>query len=157
MRKNLKGADMSSIKESIEISRRPEDVFAYLADPVHLAEWQESAVAVRPVGDRPAGVGARVVVTRRVGRRQFPMTMEMSELDPPRSFRLDGVDGPVRGHVRGMVEPVGDGDRSRVTLDLDFEAHGVGKALVPLVVRPQARKEMARNEQRLKELLERRP
>jgi uncharacterized protein YndB with AHSA1/START domain len=145
---------MTAIKESIDISRRPEDVFTYVTDSSHLPEWQESAVSVRPVGDAPLAVGSRVVVTRRVGRREFPMTMEVAELDPPRSWRFRGVDGPVRGHVKGTIEPLGDGERSRLTLSLDFEAHGIGKLLVPLVVRPHVRKEMPRNEQKLKGLLE---
>ncbi|MGP3984701.1 SRPBCC family protein [Streptomyces sp. KR80] len=146
---------MSAIKESIDISRRPEEVFSYASDPSHLPEWQESAVSVRPVGDAPLAPGSRVVVTRKVGRREIPMTMEVTELDPPRSWRLDGVDGPVRGHVKGAIEPLGEGERSRMTLSLDFEAHGIGKLLVPLVVRPRVRKEMPKNEQRLKGLLER--
>jgi len=146
---------MSAIKESIDISRRPEDVFSYVTDPSHLPEWQESAVSVRPVGDAPLAVGSRVVVTRRIGRREIPMTAEVAELDPPRSWRIRGVDGPVRGHVQGTIEPLGDGERSRLTLSLDFEAHGIGKLLVPLVVRPHVRKEMPRNEQKLKGLLER--
>ncbi|MGA4801568.1 SRPBCC family protein [Streptomyces lavendulocolor] len=148
---------MSTIRQSVEISRRPEDVFTYMTDTSHMPEWQESALAVTPVGSAPGGLGSRVRVTRQMGRRRMPMTMEMSEYDPPRSFRMDGVDGPVRGHVRGTVEPIGDGERSRVTLDLDFESHGIGKVLVPLVVRPRARKEMPKNEQHLKDILEARP
>jgi hypothetical protein len=42
-----------------------------------------------------------------------------------------------------------------MTIDLDFEGHGIGKLLVPLVVRRQARMEMPKNQQRLKDLLER--
>ncbi|MCX4903537.1 SRPBCC family protein [Streptomyces sp. NBC_00878] len=145
---------MSAIKESVDISCRPEDVFSYVTDPSHLPEWQESAVSVRPVGDAPLAVGSRVVVTRRIGRRDIPMTSEVTELDPPRSWRVDGVDGPVRGHVKGTIEPLGDGERSRLTMSLDFETHGIGKVLVPLVVRPHVRKEMPRNEQTLKRLLE---
>lgn len=145
---------MSAIKESIDISRRPEDVFSYVADPSHLPEWQENAVSVRPVGDAPLAVGSRVVVTRRIGRRDIPMTSEVTELDPPRTWRVDGIDGPIRGHVKGTIEPLGDGERSRLTLSLDFETHGIGKVLVPLVVRPRVRKEMPRNEQTLKRLLE---
>jgi hypothetical protein len=38
---------MAAIVESIEISRRPEDVFAYVTDPSRLPEWQESVVSVR--------------------------------------------------------------------------------------------------------------
>ncbi|MGA4541500.1 SRPBCC family protein [Uniformispora flossi] len=145
---------MSAIKESIDIARSPEDVFAYLADWSHLPEWQESAVAVRPVGTEPTAVGSRIVVTRRMGRREMPMTMEYTELDPPRSWRVDGIDGPVRGHVRGTVEPIGDGTRSRVTMALDFEGHGMGKVMLPLVVRPHVKKELPRNEQKLKDVLE---
>ncbi len=145
---------MSEIKESVDISRRPEEVFSYASDPSHLPEWQESAVSVRPVGDALLGVGSRVVVTRRIGRREIPMTMEVTELDPPRSWHLDGVDGPIRGHVQGTIEPLGDGEKSRLTLSLDFEPHGIGRLAVPLVVRPYARKEMPHDEETLKTLLE---
>lgn len=145
---------MSAIKESIDIARRPEDVFAYITDASHMPEWQESAVEAHPMGDR-TGVGARTAVTRRIGRREMHMTMEVTELDPPRSWRVDGVDGPVRGHVHGTIEPLAGGEGSRVTLELDFESHGIGKVLTPLVVRPHVKKEMPRNEMRLKELLER--
>ncbi|GAA3076624.1 hypothetical protein GCM10020254_20720 [Streptomyces goshikiensis] len=82
------------------------------------------------------------------------MTMQVTEFDPPRSWRLHGLDGPVRGDVRGTVEPLDEGRRSRVTLNLDFEAHGIGRALVPLVLRPYARKELPRNEEKLRHLLE---
>ena len=145
---------MASIVESVEISRRPEDVFSYVTDPSRLPEWQESVVSVRQESDGPVPVGSRVVVTRRVGGRDRPMTMEMTELNTPRSWAVRGVDGPVRGIVRGTIEPLGEGG-SRLTIDLDFEGHGIGKLLVPLVVRRQARMEMPKNQQRLKELLER--
>jgi hypothetical protein len=41
-----------------------------------------------------------------------------------------------------------------VQIDLDFTGHGVGKLLVPLFVRPSARKEMPENLNRLKQRLE---
>jgi uncharacterized protein YndB with AHSA1/START domain len=145
---------VATIVNSVEISRRPEDVFSYVTDPSHLPEWQESVVSVRRQGDGPLTVGSRVVVTRRVGRRELAMTMELAELNPPSSWAVRGVDGPVRGIVKGTIEPVADGERSRVTIALDFEGHGIGKLLIPLVVRPQAQREMPKNQQRLKERLE---
>lgn len=145
---------MTAIKESIEIDCRPEEVYSYATSPDKLPEWQESAVSAHEVGDAAFGVGTKVRVTRRIGKREFPMTMEVTEFDPPRSWHLHGIDGPVRGDVQGTIEPLDDGTRSRLTLDLDFEGHGMGKLLVPLVVRPHARKEMPKNEQTLKRLLE---
>lgn len=145
---------MSAIRESIDISRSPAEVYSYVTDPAHLPEWQGSAVSARPMDDEPLHVGSRVAVTRRLGKREFPMTMEVMDLDPPRSWHMHGVDGPVRGDVRGTIEPLGDGTRSRVTLALDFEGHGIGRALVPLMVKPIARREMPKNEEKLKHLLE---
>jgi uncharacterized protein YndB with AHSA1/START domain len=145
---------MAPIVESIEISRRPEDVFSYVTDPSRLPEWQESVVSVRREDSAPIAVGSRAVVTRRVGRREQAMTAELAELNPPRSWAVRGIDGPVRGNVRGTIEPFDDGARSRVTIELDFEGYGIGKLLVPLVVRRQAQKEVPRNQQKLKERLE---
>jgi hypothetical protein len=54
-----------------------------------------------------------------------------------------------------MVEPLDGGRRSRLTIALEFEGHGIGRLLVPLVVRRRARRQLPRNEQNLKEALER--
>ena len=82
------------------------------------------------------------------------MAMEIGELNAPRNWTVRGVDGPVRGTVKGTIEPLEDGQRSKVTITLDFEGHGLGKLLVPLVVRRQAGAEMPKNMQHLKERLE---
>jgi uncharacterized protein YndB with AHSA1/START domain len=143
---------MAPITSSVEISRRPEDVFAYVTDPSHLPDWQESVVSVR--GEAPYTVGSTVVVTRRVGRIERKMTSKLGELTPPRAWAVRGIDGPIRGDVKGTVEPLGDGERSKVTIALDLEGHGIGKLLLPLVVRRQVRAEMPRNMQKLKDQLE---
>jgi hypothetical protein len=82
------------------------------------------------------------------------MKVEVAELTPPRHWAIRGVEGPIRGNVDGTVEPVGEGDRSRVTIALDFESHGIGKVLVPLFVRRMAQKEMPENMRTLKQRLE---
>ncbi|MFE9650620.1 SRPBCC family protein [Streptomyces sp. NPDC006365] len=145
---------MSAIKETVDIDRRPEEVFSYVTDPSHLPEWQESAASAHRVGDAPIGVGSRIRATWRLGRREFPMLMEVTEFDPPRCWRMRGIEGPARGQVHGTIEPLDNGARSRLTVALDFDSRGVGKVLVPLVLRPQARKELPRDEETLKKLLE---
>jgi len=145
---------MAPIVSSVEIDRRPEDVVSYVTDSSRLAEWQESLVGARMEGGGPPAVGSQVITTRRVGRRERTMTMEMTEITPPRSWTARGIDGPVRGIVKGTVEPLDDGARSRVTIELDFEGRGIGKLLIPLVVRRQAKDELPRNSQNLKERLE---
>jgi hypothetical protein len=46
------------------------------------------------------------------------------------------------------------GSRSRLAISVDFTGHGIGKVLVPLMVRRQARKEMPANMAALKHRME---
>jgi uncharacterized protein YndB with AHSA1/START domain len=144
---------VAPIVHSVEISRSPEDVFAQLSDVPSFSDWQEGVVSARVEGDAPMGPRARVRFTRRVlGGREQTMTSEMTEFAPPRSFAFRGIDGPIRARGRGTVEPIGDG-RSRFTFELDFEGHGFGKLLVPLV-RRQAKREVPITHANLKRRLE---
>jgi uncharacterized protein YndB with AHSA1/START domain len=143
----------AAIRESIEISRSPEDVFAYLDDPSRHGEWQSQIVTTEVETAGPTRVGTRVRQTLRLGGREQEMSYEITEHDPPRSYAFRGMDGPLRPVGHGKVEPVGDGTRSRVTIELDFEAHGLGKVLRPVVV-SQARKQVPEDQRQLKERLE---
>jgi uncharacterized protein YndB with AHSA1/START domain len=146
---------MAEIVESVEISRRPEDVFSYVADPSHHPEWIESVVSARRQGDAPLAAGSRVLVTRRVGPWELRYTEEMAELNPPTSWANRGVGGiPVIAFASGTVERLDNGKRSRVTIACEFRGHGIGKLLVPLLARRLA-KQLPRDEQKLKKLLER--
>jgi carbon monoxide dehydrogenase subunit G len=147
---------MAAIEESIEIARRPEAVFSYVTDFSRFPEWQGGVVSARRQDNGPLTVGSKAVVTRRVGPRQSPRTEEITELNPPRSWAVRGVGGgPIVAIARGAIEPVDGGRRSRVTIALEFEVHGIGRLLVPLVVRRQARRLLPKNARKLKEMLER--
>jgi len=102
---------------------------------------------------RAPAVGDHCRTTRRIGGSERPATSELVRLDPPRAWAVRGIDGPIRAQVDVYVEPLTD-QRSRLTIAVDFEGHGIGKVLVPLVVRRQARTEMPGNLARLKERVE---
>ena len=145
---------MPPMVSSIEIARPPEEVFSYVTDPSRFPEWQHDVVSVRIEGGRPPGVGLRFTTTRRIGGTERTMTQEITENSPPKSWAVHGVDGPIRPHANVTVEPLNDGARSRVTFALDFESHGIGKAMVP-VVRRQALKGAPTSYRNLKQRLER--
>jgi uncharacterized protein YndB with AHSA1/START domain len=146
---------MADIVESIEISRRPQDVFSYATNPAHFPEWQESVVSVHREGDAPLTVGSKTTVVRRVGPRKMTSTEEIAELNPPGTWAVRADGGPLVAIATGTIEPLDGGQRSRLTVAFDFEAHGIGRLLLPLVVRPQVRRQLPRNEQKLKDVLER--
>jgi hypothetical protein len=143
---------MASIVSTIEIGRTPEEVFAYVTDPSRFGEWQKGVVSGSEEGH---GVGARCIMTRRIAGSERTSTSEVTEYDPPRRWAIHGIDGPIRADVSVVVEPVsGDSaQRSRVTLQLDFQGHGFGKVMAPFVT-SQARKEVPISCHKLKERLE---
>jgi uncharacterized protein YndB with AHSA1/START domain len=145
---------MAPLVHSVEIDRRPEDVFAYVTDPSRFPEWQSAVVSARQLDGGPLNQGSRISLTRRIGRRQQTMTSELTEFSPPRSYAFRVLDGPVRALGRGQFEPLDGGSRTRFTFELDFEGHGIGKLLVPLVVRRQAAKELPESHASLKQRLE---
>ncbi len=145
-------SNVAAIVASTVIGRSPDEVFAFAVDPANLPKWQGNVVSASHEG--ALGLGARVVTVRRFGKREQTVTMEMIGYDAPNGWSLRGVDGPVRPMVETRIEPVDDGARSRVSIELDFEGHGVGKLLVPLLVRPEARNGLPRNLELLRGCLE---
>jgi carbon monoxide dehydrogenase subunit G len=146
---------MAPIVAAAEVNRQAEDVFAYVTDPTHFSEWQSGLVNGRMDGDNHGAIGAKCITVRRIGGAERASTSELVHVDPPRSWSVRGVDGPIRAAVDVTVEPLG-ASTARVEVAVDFTGHGIGKLLVPLVVRREARKEMPGNIARLKERLERR-
>jgi uncharacterized protein YndB with AHSA1/START domain len=145
---------MAAIVSKVEIAGRADEVFSYVTDPSRFPEWQQGVVSGRMEGGGTHGVGARCITTRRIGGAERASTSEVTEINPPSRWAVRGLDGPIRAIVNVTVEPLNETARSRVTIEVDFEGHGIGKLLVPLVVRRQAEREMPQNLQKLKERIE---
>jgi uncharacterized protein YndB with AHSA1/START domain len=148
---------MPPIVSSAEIDRPAAEVFAYATDPARFSEWQKGVVEGHmdgPAdGTQAPAIGAKCVTTRRIGGANRPPTSELVQIDPPKTWSVRGIDGPIRAAVDVVVEPVTD-SRSRLTISVDFTGHGIGKILVPLMVRPEACKEMPDNMAALKRRME---
>jgi uncharacterized protein YndB with AHSA1/START domain len=145
---------MAPLISTIDINRPQDEVFAYVTDPSKFAEWQDGVVGGSMERGAAPAVGSRCMTTRRIGGTERESTSMVIKLEPPTSWAVHGIDGPIRATVNVTVEPLNGSAQSRVTIEVDFEGHGIGKLLVPLVVRRQARSEMPANCQRLKQRIE---
>jgi uncharacterized protein YndB with AHSA1/START domain len=148
---------MPPIVTTAEIGRPAARVFACATDPSLFSQWQKGVedghLDAPADGTQLPPVGTRCVTTRRIGGSSRQVTSELAHIDPPRTWGVRGTDGPVRATVDVLVEPVTD-TRSKLTISVDFTGHGIGKILVPLMVRREARKEMPENVAALKRLIE---
>ena len=148
---------MAPIVTTADINRPADEVFAYATDPFRFSEWQKGVVDGHM--DGPAGgtgtpaPGARCVTTRRIGGANRASSSVLTHIEPPKAWGVRGTDGPIRAVVEVLVQPLTDAS-SRLTISVDFTGHGIGKILVPLMVRREARREMPENMAALKQRVE---
>ena len=145
---------MAPISTTTEVARPPAEVFAYVTDPSRFVEWQQGVLSGQMDGDGPHRVGDICRTTRKIGGTERSVTSEITHIDPPKTWGVRAIDGPIRAVVDVVVTPLNDGRGSRVTIELDFTGHGIGKLLVPLVVRRSTHTEMPANLDNLKRRLE---
>jgi Polyketide cyclase / dehydrase and lipid transport len=144
---------MSAIVATIEVDRSAQDVFAHATDPTRFNEWQKGVVDGHMDHADGLQVGAHCLTTRHIGGANRPSTSQLTHIDAPKTWGVRGIDGQIRAIVDLTVEPLST-TRSRLTIAVDFEGHGIGKLLVPLLVRREAQKDMPMNLAMLKDRLE---
>lgn len=144
---------MAPMVTMIEIDRPPDEVYALATDPCRFPEWQNDVLSVRVEEGTPPAVGTRFTTIRYTGGAERSMLQEVTENVPARSWEVRGVDGPIRPTARIDIASSDGGAKSQVTFSLDFEGHGIGVPLLP-IVRRQAQKGAPASYRRLKRLLE---
>jgi uncharacterized protein YndB with AHSA1/START domain len=120
---------MQPIVEVRTISRPLTDVYAYLADTRHLAEWIPGASSLKPLAGAPA-VGD--VVTFDVGRMANSLTF--TAVEPPHRLAYDVRNTLVVLPVVIELERI-DANATRLTKSQTVEPKGIGRLLGPLLKR----------------------
>ena len=136
---------MVRVELAIEIERPVADVFAYVADPEHLPEWQESAVSIRKISD------GRWEEERRIAGRRVECEVEVTELEPHRRFNLRSDAGSMKLAVEHLFRETDGGTR------LEVVAEGKVGGLMRFAQRTiesRARDELEADLDRLKRVLE---
>ena len=126
---------MAPIMSEVDVARPPDEVFRYVTDPSRFGEWQSGVVSAHLEGDGPPAVGSLCIMTRRVGGSDRTSTSEITELSPPRRWAVRGIDGPIRANVTVTVDPRQAGEAAHVAIEVDFQGYGMGKLIMPVVVR----------------------
>ena len=95
---------MPPITAAADIDAPAAPVYAYVTDPTRFNQWQHRVVKGRmEAGD--AGRPHRCVTVRKVGFTARATTAELTHADPPTSWTVRGIDGPIRARVDVAVQP----------------------------------------------------
>jgi uncharacterized protein YndB with AHSA1/START domain len=141
---------VTRIEHTLTIDRPVEEVWDFLMDARNDPVWMAHVVEVGRGADLPVEPGLEVDETIKFLGKRLPITMTVTEHDPPRRSAIE-VAGVVPGRGSYELEPVDGGTRLTATLDTD--AHGFFKLAEPVFAR-MARRDFAGNFETLKDLLE---
>lgn len=126
------------VEQTFSVSRPPEIVFDYLANPSNVPDWQTSKTSVEQLTDGPPGLGTRVRErTKPPFGTEFEQLVEFTEFDRPRRIRVHIVEGPYP--IDGTWSFELDGAGTRVNFTADGELHGAMRIVQPLMKRLLAR------------------
>jgi uncharacterized protein YndB with AHSA1/START domain len=142
---------MNTIEIQYDISRKPEDVFAFLTDFSQLRTWRTlEDFRVEPSG--PLDIGSKLFSKVSGIGQPMQFTNEVLELDPVRHvFRDRCLDGTFLIQSGWQVEPNNGGSRFRWVTE--FEARGFMKLLTP-ILRRAIRQGQLQDLMKLKQILE---
>jgi uncharacterized membrane protein len=86
---------MIDVEKSIIIQRPVEDVFNYVSDLAHSAEWQSGLTEVRQITEQPLGVGTRYALVRTFMGRKMEASNEITEFTPNVKVGFKTISGPI--------------------------------------------------------------
>jgi len=134
---------------SVEITRKPADVFAYLTDLSKLPEWQSSAISAQT--DGLVQQGTRIRERRKFAGRDVRTELEVVTYQPPHRFDVKSRGGPVSFEIRHALEPTNGGTRLEVEVAVNV---GAMMRIAAQALLKVAEREFRSDFMRLKEILE---
>ena len=122
---------MIRLRETIEVARPIDEVFAYVSNFGNAAQWDPGVAESRKAGAGPIGVGTAFKLRVRFGPRSIPMEYAIREFDPPRRVLLEGKSDSV--HALDDIGFVATPRGTRITYTADISLLGAFSIVEPLL------------------------
>ena len=133
------------------VDRPPQDVFAFLSNPLNLPKWQAMVGSIEQATPGATAVGSKYTVHAELLGRHIDGVMEITAFEPPAKFGFINQAGPMQVTVTVTLKPAGTG--TKITLNAQGNPGGLFK-LAEGPLGHQIQSQMEANLARLKSLLE---
>jgi carbon monoxide dehydrogenase subunit G len=133
------------------VDRPPQEVFAFLSNPLNLPKWQAMVGSIEQVTPGATAVGSKYNVHAEMLGRHLDGVMEITAFEPPAKFGFTNQAGPMQVTVTVTLKPAGTG--TKITLNAQGNPGGLFK-LAEGPLGHQIQSQMEANLARLKSLLE---
>ena len=116
---------MINVEKSIIIQRPVEEVFNYVSNLTHSAEWQSGLTEVRQITEQPLGVGTRYALVRTFIGRKMEANNEITEFTPGVKVAFKTISGPIPLEASYQFEPAEMGTKltSKIEMQPNIMSH----------------------------------
>lgn len=135
----------------VQISRPPDEVFAFVSDARNRPLWDQSVDTEQLTTLEPIGVGSTVRTGLRSMGRDYVLTWEITEHEPPGRQTIESTSGPFPTTLAYQLSARDGG--TLVEFSVTGRPTGILRLLQPLIAR-NTQKNLDRGFPRLKRLLE---
>jgi NAD(P)-dependent dehydrogenase (short-subunit alcohol dehydrogenase family) len=122
---------MIRLRETIEVARPIDEVFAYVSNFGNAEQWDPGVADSRKACTGPIGVGTVFELRVRFGPRSIPMAYAIREFDRPRRVLLEGKSDSV--HALDDIGFVATPRGTRITYTADISLLGAFSAVEPFL------------------------
>ena len=136
---------------AVHISRPPDEVFAFVADARNRPLWDESVDSEELTSAEPIGVGSTVRTRLHSMGREYVLTWEIVEHEPPSRQTIESTSGPFPTTLAYRLSAQDGG--TLVEFSVTGRPTGMLRLLQPLLAR-NAERNLDRGFPRLKRFLE---
>lgn len=109
---------MQRVERTARISAPVDEVFAYVSELDHLAEWQSGIVTAERTTDGEMRVGATARVVRELMGQRIEAPLTVTEYEPPRRMVIGSEVSGVRASAELSLEPAGDETELRFAMEI---------------------------------------
>jgi uncharacterized membrane protein len=122
---------MIDLEKSIIIHLPIEEVFSYVSNLTHSAEWQNGLEEVRKTTEGPLGVGTQFALVRTFIGRKMEASNEITEFVPNAKVAFKTTSGPIPLEASYHFETIG--KDTKLTSKIEMQPKGFVSLAEPLI------------------------
>ncbi|MCG3179416.1 MAG: hypothetical protein BIFFINMI_01751 [Phycisphaerae bacterium] len=147
------GARTQNVKSSVQISRPPAEVFAWVTQPDRIAQWLGGWKETRPLDSLGLSAGARSVDVMEIDGRRYELNVRIVKVEPPSLLQLKLEGEGFQSTVTYMLQDAESGGTT-LTVNSASRYSGLMPRLMGAMVTSAANEKLHADLDRLRKLAE---
>jgi len=124
---------MQRVERTARLAAPPEEVFAYVSNLDHLAEWQSGVTRAQRTSDGEMRAGATAEVTREMLGTAMTAPLLVTAYEPPRRLGIASEVSGVKADASLELVPAENGQATDLAFSMEIRGSGLTSFMEPMI------------------------